>query len=81
MEITVSGDDKKLIKQVENLAIKLGLKISRKVTPDVNRTINTGTLMELMQEMAASGGITSIPDPLQWQKELRKDQSLSGREE
>ena len=28
MEITVSGDDKKLLQQVEDLAKKLGLKIS-----------------------------------------------------
>ena len=33
-----------------------------------------------LERMAAQGGVKSIPDPLEWQRETRKDRPLPGRE-
>jgi hypothetical protein len=32
-----------------------------------------------LQKIADSGGIPSIPDPVAWQREMRKDRPLPGR--
>ena len=33
-----------------------------------------------LREIAKRGGIRSIPDPVAWQREIRKDRPLPGRE-
>ncbi|RAV27562.1 hypothetical protein [Sinomicrobium soli] len=76
MEITISGKDKKLLQQVEALAKRLGLEIKR----PVKKKNRSEKLYNLMEEMAASGGISSIKDPVKWQREMRKDRKLYGRE-
>ncbi len=78
MEIIIKGDDKKLLKQVEDLARKLGLKIMRKRQKIENP--NGAKLAKLMEEFAEQGGLKSIPDPIKWQDEVRKDRPLPGRE-
>lgn len=78
MEIIIKGDDKKLLKQVEDLARKLGLKITRK--RQKTETPNGAKLTKLMKEFADQGGVKSIPDPIKWQDETRKDRPLQGRE-
>ena len=37
--------------------------------------------MAALRRLAARGGIRSIPDPVAWQREQRKDRPLPGREE
>lgn len=34
-----------------------------------------------LAELAAAGGIASIPDPAAWEREIRQDRPLPGREE
>lgn len=34
-----------------------------------------------LERLAARGGIRSIPDPVAWQREQRKDRPLPGRDE
>ena len=34
-----------------------------------------------LREIASRGGIRSIPDPVAWQREIRKDRKLPGRDE
>lgn len=79
MEITIEGDDKNLLRQVENLARKLGLKIQKKTAIAKDKK-NGVEMSRLMTEMAKSGGIKSISDPESWQREIRKDRPLPGRE-
>lgn len=76
MEIIISGKDKKLLQQVEALAKRLGLEIKR----PVKKKNKSEKLYQLMEDMAASGGISSIKDPLNWQHEVREDKKLYGRE-
>lgn len=41
---------------------------------------NRGPRMaEVLERLAASGGVPSITDPLQWQREQRQDRDLPGR--
>ncbi len=41
--------------------------------PDSKRAV------EALRKIAALGGIKSIPDPVKWQREIRKDRPLPGR--
>ena len=82
MEITISGNDRKRLQQVKDLAEKLGLSISSSKAGIKNSSKNNGEkLYKLMKEKAAAGGIKSIEDPVTWQKEQRKDKPLYGRDE
>lgn len=92
MEITISGEDKKQLQKVENLAKRLGLQIiqsttkSSKVvtakTKEAETKNNSEKLHELMEEAAARGDLfKTIDDPVAWQREQRKDRVLPGREE
>ena len=35
----------------------------------------------LLEKLAARGTFTAIPDPVSWQRELRQERALPGREE
>ena len=46
-----------------------------------NGTPNGAKLAQMAREFVArTGGITSIPDPVAWQREIREDRPLPGRE-
>ena len=79
MKLIISGNDKDDLEQVEHLAVKLGLSV---VKSDVDRTDKTdrSELLKLMRDKAAAGGITSIQDPVEWQKAVREDRPLYGRD-
>ena len=36
-------------------------------------------MAEILERLAASGGVASITDPLRWQREQRQDRDLPGR--
>ncbi|HLX61346.1 MAG TPA: hypothetical protein VKX17_08705 [Planctomycetota bacterium] len=36
-------------------------------------------MAEALERIAARGGVASIPDPVAWQREQRKDRPLAGR--
>jgi hypothetical protein len=36
---------------------------------------------EALERLAARGGVASIPDPLAWEREMREDRPLPGRDE
>jgi len=36
---------------------------------------------EALRRLSKQGGFKSIPDPVAWQKEIRKDRPLAGRDE
>lgn len=86
MEITISGKDKNRLKLIEKLAEELGLSIKKST---VNKTEKDESiqkersekLYQLMEEMASSGAFQSIKDPVAWQREIREDKPLYGRDE
>jgi len=41
---------------------------------------NGKKMAEALRKIAELGGIKSIPDPVAWQREIRKDRPLPGRE-
>ena len=45
------------------------------------RQANWERAMNALRRIALRGGIRSIPDPVAWQREIRKDRPLPGREE
>ena len=38
-------------------------------------------MAEALQQIADAGGIPSIPDPVSWQREIRRDRPLPGRDD
>lgn len=82
MEITISGKDKRRLKLVEELAEELGLTICVKneKSSEKSQKERSERLYQLMKEKAETGGIESIKDPKAWQREIRKDKPLYGRE-
>ena len=50
---------------------------TRNLTPEERHQIR----MKAIEDLAALGGIKSIPDPVAWQREMRKDRPLPGRDE
>lgn len=79
MKIIISGNDRDDLKQVENFAIELGLSVV-KIDVDTADKTDRSELLKLMTDKAAMGGITAIQDPVKWQKAVREDRPLYGRE-
>ncbi len=74
MEITISGKNKKHLKQVEELAKQLDLKIFKKpVNPKVNK--DNKTAIEALQQLSKMGAFKEIEDPVAWQQQIRKDRN------
>ncbi len=44
------------------------------------RRRNSQKLAAILEAMAQQGGVSSIPDPLAWQRQMREERSLPGRE-
>ena len=82
MEITISGKDENRLQQVEDLAKSLGLDIKKPLENDeAQEKPNGEELYKLMKEAESKDLFKSIPDPVAWQREQRKDKVLYGREE
>ncbi|WP_209329336.1 hypothetical protein [Lunatimonas salinarum] len=75
-KITISTEDPALIDQILNL-IK-----GEQATYHLEKSENKSkeNLVDIMDQIAASTPIHSIKDPLLWQKEVRKDNRLIGRD-
>jgi hypothetical protein len=78
MELIISGINRKKLDQVEMLAIKLELSVTK--IQKKKKAKNSQNLLKLMRDKASTGGITSIKDPVEWQKTLREDKPLYERE-
>jgi hypothetical protein len=48
------------------------------VSGETDQAVNT---LDPLRRIAARGGIKSIPDPARWQRKIRQDRPLPGREE
>lgn len=49
--------------------------------PEEARRARRKAAVEALSRLAAAGGIASIPDPAAWQREIRQDRPLPGRED
>lgn len=45
-----------------------------------NRTTQGQRMAEALERLAAAAGLSHIEDPVEWQREIRKDRPLPGRE-
>lgn len=88
MQITISGDDKKLLKHIEALAKHLGLNVEKAFDKktvkqkEKKSKRNNQELLKLLKEAGSNSDLfQSIEDPVAWQIDQRKDKILKGREE
>lgn len=57
------------------------VKVEAKVEAVGNPVAATGTVLDALREIRALGGLNDvIPDPMAWQRDMRKDRPLPGRE-
>lgn len=65
------------------VAIKNGESVDVVITlrdePISRSKADTRRAVDALQAIADRGGIKSIPDPVKWQREIRKDRPLPGR--
>ena len=47
---------------------------------EVKGEVDMKKAVDALREIAKRGGVPQIPDPLEWQREIRKDRPLPGRE-
>jgi hypothetical protein len=52
----------------------------RRETPE-EHAARLANAVSALEELARAGGIASIPDPAAWQREIREDRPLPGRED
>lgn len=82
MEIVISGNRESALDLVKKLSEELGLHV-RELSPEeeeANQKKRSERLYQLMEEMAKSNAFESIKDPVAWQREIRKDRPLPGRD-
>lgn len=54
-------------------------KLERNQQPKAANQPNGAAIAEIMERMAARGALSEIKDPVQWQRDIRKDRPLPGR--
>jgi len=47
---------------------------------DVSDAARGGAMAEALADLAGKGGLSSIPDPVAWQRDLRRERPFSERE-
>ena len=71
-EITIKVRNKKEEELLLSLAKRLKLTVKKRARP---RRKNGAAAMKWMNELAKTGGI-NLPDPVAWQRSIRKDRTL-----
>ena len=57
------------------------VKVTATLIPGSGETDQAVNTLDPLRRIAARGGIKSIPDPARWQRKIRQDRPLPGREE
>lgn len=77
--ITLEIQDPEILEMLIGLANKLNLRIIERTNDDSLE--RSRAALNIMRNIAAQGSLKKvIPDPVAWQKEIRKDRLLPGRE-
>lgn len=71
-----SGDEPEKVKVSDSVDVYVTFVEDAPVQSEPNGKL----AVEILKRIADRGGIPSIPDPVSWQREIRKDRPLPGRE-
>ena len=74
MELTISIKDKKVYTSLLQFLHSIGIKVKEKKQDNISMGEKMANALE---KLAKTGGIKSIPHPLNWQKESRKDRAIN----
>lgn len=78
--ITLEIQDPEIAEMIVGLARKLNVKIVKGL--DEKNLEKSKEALKIMRRIAQRGTLAkAIPDPVAWQREIRKDKLLLGREE
>ena len=61
--------------------VRVHVTLLDQVSTDEEEAIRGQRRLEALERLAARGGVASIPDPDAWQREVREDRPLPGRDE
>ena len=77
--LTLEIPDPEIADMIVGLAKKLNCNV---ISNSYSSQSNTEEIINIMKKVANRGTLSkSIPDPIQWQRDIRKDRPLPGREE
>lgn len=76
--ITIKLPGSKDYKMIRELSTRLGWLI---IEHDKKKSVNGKKMVRSLEKLASLGGVKSIPDPVAWQREIRKDRKLPLRNE
>lgn len=64
-------------------SVRDGLKVAVLVTVlnESELQLQAQQRLEILEQLAANGGVQAIPNPLQWQHEQRRERQLPARDE
>ncbi len=65
----------------ESAGVRVHVTLLDRVPPAEDEATRGQRMAAALEQLAARGGIASIPDPDAWQREVRQDRPLPGREE
>lgn len=77
--ITIDVQNEEDRQFIQNLLKRLGI-VSVEEQTEPKQAHNGKEVATLMQELAESGGLSAIKDPVAWQREIRQDRKLPFRE-
>ncbi len=80
--ITIDVQNEEDRQFIEVLLKKLGIdNVEESHEPETKDQLSNGKeVAALMQELAESGGLSAIKDPVAWQREIRQDRKLPFRD-
>lgn len=92
MKLILETQNPKLLALIEALARELGINISRMeketVAPDVKNMSgkevvvkNSEKAVQALKKLTELGAFKDIKDPVEWQRGIRKDRPLPGRDD
>ncbi len=61
--------------------VRVSVTLLDSIQTDGEKAIRGQRRAEALERLAARGGVASIPDPDAWQREMREDRPLPGRDE
>ena len=64
-----------------NGAVRVEIELLEPRAADEDASERGAAMAAALQRLADLGGIPEIPDPVEWQREQRKDRRLPGRED
>jgi len=78
MEAIIKTNNKNLFQSVIQILKSLNFQVETKGEKENSSptTSSSKRMAQILEKLSAHGGVKSIPDPMEWQRETRKDRKI-----